>query len=59
MDPIGWFLVTLHGLLGHDKAAAFIGQPAGDRDACVICAYERQPTAEARQAVIRAIGVPG
>ena len=29
-DTIGWFIATLHSQLGHDKAAAVIGQPPGD-----------------------------
>ena len=29
MDAIGWFVATLHDLIGHDPAAAFIGQPPG------------------------------
>jgi hypothetical protein len=55
MDPIGWFIATLHQMLGHDKAAAVAGQPPGDKSACVICAYERQPTAENRQRVVDAL----
>ena len=55
MDPIGWFIATLHNLLGHDTAAAFLGQPAGDRRLCVICQYEQAPDDLKRQAVIRAL----
>ena len=36
MDPIGWYIATLHSLLGHDKTAAVLGQPAGGKDQCVI-----------------------
>ena len=43
LDTIGWFIATLHSQLGHDKAAAVIGQPPGDKSACVICQYERYP----------------
>jgi hypothetical protein len=43
LDTIGWFIATLHSQLGHDKAAAVIGQPPGDKTACVICQYERYP----------------
>ena len=42
-DTIGWFIATLHSQLGHDKAAAVIGQPPGDKSACVICQYEQYP----------------
>lgn len=56
MDVIGWFIATLHQVLGHDKAAAYLGQLSGDRSDCVICAYERQPDDEHRSAVIAAIG---
>jgi hypothetical protein len=51
MDAIGWFIAFAHQLLGHDKAAAVIGQPPGDKTACVICRYEAAPTAENRAAV--------
>lgn len=58
LDPIGWFIATTHSLLGHDKTAALLGQPPGDKGDCLICAYERRPTPESRQAVIDAIGRP-
>lgn len=56
MDPIGWFIATTHQLLGHDKAAAVMGQPPGDKGKCLLCQYEADPTGERRQAVIAAIG---
>ena len=55
MDTIGWFIATLHGLLGHDQAAAFMGVPAGEKSECVLCEYERRPDDLKRQAVIRAL----
>lgn len=55
MDTFGWFIATLHQFLGHDKAAAFIGVPAGDKDACLICQYEAHPSEAGRQAVIEAL----
>lgn len=58
LDTIGWFIATTHQLLGHDKVAAVLGQPPGDRSQCVICAYEAEPTPERKQAVINAIGRP-
>jgi hypothetical protein len=58
LDTIGWFIATLHGQLGHDKGAAVLGQPPGDRSQCVICAWERNPTPDRKQAVINAIGRP-
>jgi hypothetical protein len=54
VDTIGWFIATLHQLIGHDKTAAVIGEPAGDKSACVICRFERGE--ETREAVIEAIG---
>lgn len=57
LDPIGWYIATSHQLLGHDKTAALIGSAPGDRAACVLCAYEADPTAEARHAVVAAVGV--
>jgi hypothetical protein len=41
MDQIGWFIATLHQLLGHDKAAVFLGQPPYNKNTCVLCLYER------------------
>lgn len=58
MDPIGWFLATTHNLLGHDVLARMIEQPPGDKQACVLCQYERWPTEENRHRVISAIGLP-
>lgn len=59
MDPIGWFIASLHSLLGHDKAAAVMGVPPGDKTACVICAYEREPTPEGKAAVCEALAPRG
>lgn len=56
MDAIGAFIGNLHQTLGHDKTAAYLGQPSGDRAECLLCAYERHPDAEHRAAVIDAIG---
>jgi hypothetical protein len=56
MDPIGWYIATLHSLIGHDKTAVVLGQSAGDKDQCVICLYEDYPTETLRQEVIAAIG---
>ena len=55
MDAISRLIAILHNLLGHDKAAQVLGVPPGDKGACLICAYERRPDDEARQAVIRAL----
>ena len=55
MDHAGWFIATMHQMLGHDKTAAFLGQPAGNRDDCVICQYEAHPDDTRRQAVISAL----
>lgn len=55
MDPIGWAIANLHSMLGHDKAAMVLGVPAGDKDACVICRFERDPTGENRAAVYDAL----
>lgn len=58
LDTVGWYLATMHQLLGHDATAAFIGAPAGDKAACVQCQHESDPSPESRQAVIRALA-PG
>jgi hypothetical protein len=55
MDPIGWCIANLHQLLGHDKAAAVLGVPVGDKQQCIICYYEHFPTEENRQAVLTAL----
>ena len=55
LDAIGWFIATTHELIGHDKAAAVLGQAPGDKEGCLICAYERERTPEARAAVIKAL----
>jgi hypothetical protein len=58
LDRIGWYVATLHSLLGHDKTAAYIGAEAGDRENCLICAYEQGPDARKREAVIEALMAP-
>jgi len=58
MDAIGWFIATTHQLLGHDKAAAVAGVPAGDKRECLICQYEQTHDESDRLAVISAL-VPG
>lgn len=58
MDPYGWYIATMHGLLGHDTAARFIGQPPGDKTVCVLCIYEKNPTDENRAAVLTALRPP-
>ena len=55
LDGIGWLIATLHQLLGHDKAAAVLGQDPGDRGHCLICAHEADPAEESRLAVIAAL----
>lgn len=56
MDPIGWFIASLHQLIGHDKTAAVINEPPGDKSQCVMCIYEADPTNANQDAVIKAIG---
>ena len=58
MDPFGWFIATTHQMLGHDKTAAFIGQPPGSKNDCLLCQYEANPDDAGRQAVIGALAVP-
>lgn len=55
MDIIGWYIATLHQLLGHDKAAAMLGQPPYNKATCILCLYERGKAT--KQQVIAAIGV--
>lgn len=56
MDTIGWFIANLHQLLGHDKAAAVIGQDPGNQAKCILCAWERGEATKAQ--VEEAIGKP-
>jgi hypothetical protein len=55
MDPIGWYIASMHKLLGHDRAAAAMGVPAGSKRDCRLCQYERNPSPAARDAVVRAL----
>lgn len=43
MDPIGWYIATLHQMLGHRAAASFIGEPVteGEQADCILCRFER------------------
>lgn len=60
LDPLGWFIVTIHRILGYDKAAAFIGADPGDRVDCLACAHGRDPSPDSRRAATDALGVtPG
>jgi hypothetical protein len=54
MDPIGWFIATLHQVLGHDKAAALLEQPPYNKNACVLCLFEQGKAT--KDEVIAAIG---
>jgi hypothetical protein len=55
MDTIGWFIATLHNLVGHDTAQRMIGGPVYDKRTCLLCQYEAAPDDLKRQAVIRAL----
>lgn len=55
LDTIGWFIATSHQLLGHDKAAAMLGVPPGDKRDCLICAWEADPDDERKAAVTDAL----
>jgi hypothetical protein len=54
LDTVGWFIATLHQLLGHRSAARFLGQAVGD-STCILCQYEKG--AATREQVIERIGV--
>lgn len=55
MDTIGWYIATTHQMLGHDKAAAVLGQPPLNKNACILCLFERGKAT--KDQVIAAIGV--
>lgn len=42
LDILDWFIATLHQMIGHDKTAAVLAQPAGDQAECVLCRFERR-----------------
>ena len=37
MDIYDWFIANLHQMLGHAKAAAYLGVPVGDKSTCRLC----------------------
>jgi hypothetical protein len=39
-DGLDWYICTLHEMLGHNSTAAYLGQPPGDRDQCILCQFE-------------------
>jgi hypothetical protein len=56
MDNISWFLATMHQAIGHDKTAAYIGQPPGDKRDCIVCWFEAgQVTREQVEAYFTAV----
>jgi len=55
MDVIGWFMATLHQMLGHVKAAQALGVPPGDPRDCLMCRFEADPTEENKAAVQAAL----
>lgn len=54
MDIMGWYIATMHQLLGHDKAAAAMGVPPYNKNTCILCLYERGEAT--RDEVIAQIG---
>ena len=55
LDPIGLFITRMHGLLGHDTTAAYIGAPVGNKSQCLLCQYEKSPDDLKKQAVYDAL----
>jgi hypothetical protein len=55
MDTIGWFIATLHQLLGHHKCAAFLGEHPLDPGLCILCQYEKGEATKAE--VIERLGL--
>ena len=41
LDTISWFICTLHDAIGHDATAAFLGEPIGDKQQCILCQHQR------------------
>jgi len=47
MDTIGRFIATLHGMIGYASGP--------NREDCVLCKYEANPTEENKQAVVQTL----
>jgi hypothetical protein len=56
MDTVGWYICTLHQMLGHRTAARILGEPVGDMAQCVLCRYEKGEAT--REDVERQVGGP-
>ena len=41
LDALGALVANLHAILGHDKAAAFLGTDVGDKSVCILCLYDQ------------------
>jgi hypothetical protein len=59
MDVVGWYIVTTHQLLGHDKTARVLGVDPRDKATCVICKFEANPTTANRLVVELALAPEG
>ena len=55
LDTIGYYIIQFHQLLGHDKAAAFLGQPPYNRNMCILCLYDKGEAT--KEQVIERLGV--
>lgn len=55
LDTVGWYIATLHQLLGHRATEAFLGEPQGDVRQCILCRYEAHKVT--REDVIDRLGV--
>jgi hypothetical protein len=56
MDTVGWYIATLHQILGHRTAARVLGQEVieGEQADCILCRYENGTAT--REEVERQIG---
>jgi hypothetical protein len=55
MDTVGWYIATLHQMLGHDKTAAALGEAPYNKNTCILCLYEKGEAT--KDDVIERIGV--
>lgn len=55
LDTVGWYIATLHQMMGHQKAAAVIGEDVGDSTLCILCLYEKGEAT--KNEVIERLGV--
>ena len=52
LDRFGYFVLTLHDLMGHVATARYLGQDIGDESQCIACRYSNGDKGVTKQMVI-------